>query len=110
MATRVNPESKEQVEARTRKQRDRAAGKVNSVTYKLSCTVDHSSGIGGTIDGPRAGSIHISIRRGLNAQNEAHPLELEEAQLEPLIEFLRFVKEEILTLRENYDSIDDTTE
>lgn len=103
MTSRVRPESREEVEARTKKWREK--GQATSVHYDLACTIQHA-GIRGRLAGARDGEPVIKVYRDHAAV--VAWFEVNGDELEALVEFLGFVREEILTLRENYERISDT--
>jgi hypothetical protein len=108
MTTRVRPESKQELEERTRQMREAHRALPTVVKYQLACLVEHE-GIAATLEAARGEPISVKLRvpRPMAPPQE---LVIGEAQLEPLIEFLKFAREECAVMRENYDRIADSTE
>lgn len=103
MTTRVRPESREELEARTKAMREKQRASGTQVKYRVTCTVEHV-GMKAEVEGSRDGesSAYITMPSSVS-----QPIRVTESQIEPLIEFLKFLKEELGQLKEYYGDIED---
>ncbi len=97
---RGGPESKQELEERTRRMREPQLQ--TSVTYSISAVVEHG-GISAMLRASR-GAPCVATVTVPNVQ----VFNLSESQIEPLLAFLKFLKHECDALRDAYGQIDDT--
>jgi len=97
---RGGPESREELEERTRRMRERPLE--TTVTYQISASIEHE-GVSATVTGIRGGHIDATIRFPSGTPS----FQLAEEQIEPLQRFLKFLKGECQALRDAYEQVDD---
>src|SRR5262245_53616402 len=107
MTHRGRPESREELEARTKAMRERAKQQGTAVKYAISAEVSHL-GYTAKLLGRRAEDVEIQIRLPASGTRSAQEFTLTEGDLEGVIEFLKFLTHESAELKEQHEQIEDT--
>jgi hypothetical protein len=106
MTHRGRPESREELEARSKAMRERAKQQGTAVKYAISAEVSHL-GYTAKLLGRRAEDVEIQIRLPGSGARGGQEFTLMEGDLEGVIEFLKFLTHESAALKETHAEIED---
>lgn len=89
--------SPREIEERTRRMRERTAK--SNTTYVIRANITHA-GKSGIVTGQRTGNCEVTFNLGTEVK-------IREDEIQGVIDFLTYAREECKILREKYDAVDE---